>query len=80
MDDFLRLNSQQQYSFKIKMSQFYEPKQQKLPYMFRGDDLVKYEPSDPNMKQGYWQKLLLNGSGQPIARENSTLMPTLENG
>ena len=31
------------------MSQFYDPKQQKLPYMFRGEELVRYDTTDPNM-------------------------------
>ena len=35
---------------------------------------------ESNIKQGFWTKLLLNGSGQPIARENATMMTTLENG
>ena len=52
---------------------------QKLPYVFDGPNLRKVNAQD-NVKNGFWSKLLLNGSGQPVARENATLMPTFENG
>lgn len=50
-----------------------------MPYVFEGQRLIRYSAAKSEYN-GFWQKLLLNGSGQPIARENATLMPILENG
>ena len=61
------------------MRDFDEIRAAKLPYVFNGDNLSKYR-ADEGTVNCFWSKLVLKGSGQPIARENSTLMPALENG
>ena len=54
-------------------------KAMKLPYVFEGPNVKKYSTSD-NVRKCFWHKLILNGSARPIAKENSTLMPMVENG
>lgn len=61
------------------MNQFDDKTAMRLPWVFKGDHLRRYNPEESHIK-GFWNKLLLNGSGQPIARENPTMMPALENG
>ena len=79
VEDFIHMSSMNQYKFKINMRQFDPIMSLKLPYVFDGPNLRRANAED-NLKKGYWQKLLLTGSGQPVARENATLMPILENG
>lgn len=73
------MSSINQYRFKINMRQFDPIMSMKLPYVFDGPNLRRVNASD-DVKNGFWYKLILNGSGQPVARENATLMPMLENG
>ena len=61
------------------MNQFNSTLATKLPYVFEGTTLKKYTPSEET-KLGFWEKLILNGSGRPTAKDNSTLMPAQENG
>jgi len=62
------------------MKQFEPIQAMKLPYVFDGDNIRGLLASDQGVKQGFWTKLLLKGSGCPVARENATMMPTLEFG
>ena len=68
------MSSMNQYKFKIDMRQFDQVNTLKLPYVFDGPSLRRVNAND-NVKKGFWYKLLLNGSGQPVARENATMMP-----
>ena len=61
------------------MNQFSDVRSMKLPYVFDGPNLRRYGANE-NVKQGFWTKLILNGSARPIAKENATLMPALEDG
>ena len=54
----------------------------KLPYVLdshTNSNLRRFGVQESE-KQGFWSKLILNGSQRPIAKENATLMPIFENG
>ena len=79
LEDFLRLDAAKQYKYRIKLDQFNDIAAMKLPHVQEGKNIIRYR-ADKSTKVGFWSKLLLTGSGQPMARENSTLMPSVENG
>lgn len=79
VEDFIHMTSMNQYRYKINMRQFDPIAALKLPYVFEGPKLRRMN-ADDKVIQGFWYKLQLNGSGQPVARENATLMPIMENG
>ena len=46
----------------------------RLPYVMNHlDTFSRFNPERVEMK-GWWEKLMLTGSGQPVCRENATLM------
>ena len=51
----------------------------KLPWIFEGPSLRRMSP-DESVLSGFWSRVKLNGSSMPVAKENATLMPALENG
>ena len=69
-----------QYKYKVNINQFNEKLAPKTPFIFTSNDKLRKLPLSVVNRNGFWMKLLLNGSGVPIARENSTLMPKIENG
>ena len=79
LEDFISLPAQSQVKFSIDMNQFNEVRAMKLPYVFDGTSVKRFRV-EQCVKQGFWSKLILNGSARPIAKENATLMPIQENG
>ena len=47
--------------------------------MFDGPLLRRVSPDESSVT-GFWTRVQLSGSNLPVARENSTLMPTHEDG
>ena len=68
------MNVNQQYSYSILPSQLNRIFNTELPYVTNHFDAFRrFNPEQVEMK-GFWEKLLLTGSGQPVCRENATLM------
>ena len=71
---FLEMSVNQQYSYRIQPFQLDRILKPQLPYVMNHfDEFRRFNPEQIEMK-GFWEKLLLTGSGQPVCRENATLM------
>lgn len=79
VEEFLKMYKKNTFQFRVNLKQFDPVQALKLPYVFEGVSLRRMKPEE-GPKIGFWSKLLLNGSSQPIARENATMMPLVENG
>lgn len=62
VEDFVHMQSMNQYKFKINMRQFDPVMALKLPYVFDGPNLRRVNAED-NLKKGFWQRISLTGSG-----------------
>ena len=62
VEDFVHMQSMNQYKFKINMRQFDRVMALKLPYVFDGPNLRRFNAED-NLKKGFWQRIPLTGSG-----------------
>ena len=62
VEDFVHMQSINQYKFKINMRQFDRVMALKLPYVFDGPNLRRFNAED-NLKKGFWQRIPLTGSG-----------------
>ena len=80
LEDFVRLQPDRQFQYRIKSSQYKDKLTPKVPHVFTSNDKLRRLPLSVVNREGFWLKLFLNGSGQPIAREHATLMPFVENG